>query len=33
VVTAILFSIVTCIFCRCIAARKAATATANLVPA
>jgi hypothetical protein len=33
VVTVILLSIVTCIFYRCIAARKAATAAANLVPA
>jgi hypothetical protein len=33
VVAAILLSIVTCIFCRCVAARKAASATANLVPA
>jgi hypothetical protein len=32
-VAIILLSIVTCIFCRCIAARKAATAAANLVPA
>jgi hypothetical protein len=32
-VATILLSIVTCIFCRCIAARKAATAAANLVPA
>jgi hypothetical protein len=33
VVAAVLLSIVTCIFCRCMAARKAAPAVANLVPA
>jgi ribosomal 50S subunit-associated protein YjgA (DUF615 family) len=33
IVAAILLSIVTCIFCRCIAARKAATTIANVMPA
>jgi hypothetical protein len=33
VVAAVLFSIVTCIFCQCVAARRAASAAANLVPA